>query len=86
MLFPADDAEAHAGCETHGPFEGASCGPLRGSVVADEAKGDGGEDAVCCAYDKHAVGSEDAVEEGSVFRAEEEGHVAEGEEGAEVEG
>ena len=32
----AEDAEAHAGCETHGVFEGPRHGPLRDALVAAE--------------------------------------------------
>ena len=61
-------------------------GPLADAVLADEAKDEGGEDAVGGTEDEAAVGGEEAGIEGS---GGEEGEVREGEEGgceAEVEG
>ena len=70
VLLAADDLEADACSEAHGPLEGPSGGPLRDAVVADEAEGDGGEDAVEGADDEEAVGGEEAEEEGGGALAE----------------
>ena len=62
--MPADDVEADARSEPHGPFEGSGGGPLGDAVVADGTQEEGGEDAVEGAEDEEAVGGEEAEEEG----------------------
>ena len=67
-------------------MERSGDGPLADAMLADEAEGKGGEDAVGGADDEAAIGGEEAGVEGS---GREEGEVGEGEEGgceAEVEG
>lgn len=69
----------------HGVVEGSGDGPLADAVLANEAEGEGGEDAVGGAEDEAAVGGEEAGIEGGSW----DGEVGEGEEGAreaEVEG
>ena len=69
----------------HGILKGSRDGPLADAVLADEAKGEGCEDAVCGAEDETAVrGEETGVKGGG-----RDGEVGEGEESAceaEVEG
>ena len=80
-----DDFEADARGPGHGVVEGARDGPLADAVLADEAEGEGGEDAVGGAEEEAAVGGEEAGVEGGGG----DGEVGEGEEGAgeaEVEG
>ena len=76
----------YARCPGHGVVERSGDGPLADAVLADEAEGEGGKDAVGSADDEAAVGGEEAGVEGG---GGEEGEVGEGEEGgceAEVEG
>ena len=86
QVFPArDDFKADARGPGHGVVEGAGDGPLADAVLADEAEGEGGEDAVGGAEEEAAVGGEEAGVEGGGG----DGEVGEGEEGAgeaEVEG
>ena len=77
VLAALDDVAGDAGCEGHGVVEGAGGGPLRDAVVAEEAEGEGGEDAVEGAEDEGAVGGEEAGVEGGDADAE----GGEGEEG-----
>ncbi len=85
VLLARDDFEPDARRQGHGVVEGARDGPLADAVLADEAEGEGGEDAVGGAEDEGAVGGEEAGVEGGGG----DGEVGEGEEGAceaEVEG
>ena len=70
VLVPANNLEADARAEAHGPFESLPRGPLGDAVVADEAEGDGGEDAVEGAGAEEAVRDEEAEEEGGGRLAE----------------
>ena len=84
-LLPRDDFEIYACRPGHGVLEGSRDGPLADAVLADEAQGEGGEDAVCGAEDEAAVRGKEAGVEGGGG----DGEVGEGEESAceaEVEG
>ena len=85
VFLPRDDFETYARSPSHGVLEGSGDGPLADAVFAEEAEGQGGEDAVGSAEDQAAVGGEEAGVEGGCR----DGEVGEGEEGgceAEVEG
>ena len=91
VLLAVDDDEADAGGVAHDEVKGTGGGPLGESVLADEAEGYGGEDAVGGADEEGGVGGEDAgdeAEEGQrrdEERQDEEGHGEEevGEDGEE---
>lgn len=85
ILPPRNDFETDARRPAHGVVERSGNGPLADAVHADEAEGEGGEDAVGGAEDKASIGGEEAGVEGGGG----DGEVGEGEEGAreaEVEG
>ena len=86
IFLALDDFEMYARRPGHGVVERSGDGPLADAMLADEAEGKGGEDAVGGANDEAAIGGEEAGVEGS---GRKEGEVGEGEEGgceAEVEG
>ena len=54
-FLPRDDVEMYACHPGHGVLKGSRDGPLADAVFADEAQGEGGEDAVGGAEDEAAV-------------------------------
>lgn len=62
IFFALDDDKADTRSVTHNEVEGAGDGVLGEAVLADDAKGEGGEDAIGGAEEEGGVGGEEAGE------------------------